>query len=207
MEETYPLSLALFDFVPNIAYLVGAFFLVRLVLLMRGRRCGRMMMAGALFVFLGGTLKATWKLIIAAGGPSISLLSEQQFVLLAIGFTGTVVSVILLAREGRPPAKGVLLPAMVAWKIPFLLVMTLAQLGSLGILFYLCFRRVMPLAGMLFAVAFVMTLAMAGMSSAEQTITIQWIEEAINSAGQAAFAGGCYLLYRKQASLAPEAAC
>jgi hypothetical protein len=211
--DTYTLPLALFDFVPNIAYLVGAYFLVRLILRERGTRCGRMFMAGALFVFLGGALKAAWKLLYVVTGQDLTLLGEQQFVLLAIGFTGTVTAIILLAREwGRtaPPGRGrrdraggaggagpAVLPAMAAWKIPFLLVMTLAQLGALGILAYLGFRRKLPLAGALFAVTFTATLAMAILASSPQTISMQWIEEGVNSFGQIAFAVGAYVLYSR----------
>lgn len=201
--DTNMLPLALFDFVPNIAYLVGAYFLVRLILRERGTRCGRMFMAGALLVFLGGALKATWKLIFVLTGQDLTLLSEQQFVLLAVGFTGTVTAIILLAREwGRKERSGsgpgpATLPAMAAWKIPFLLVMTLAQLGALGILAYLGFRRKLPLAGALFAVTFTATLAMAILASTPQNIAVQWIEEGVNSLGQVCFAVGAFMLYKK----------
>ena len=39
--ETYPISIAIFDFVPVTLFLVGAYFLVRIAMLQRGSRCGR----------------------------------------------------------------------------------------------------------------------------------------------------------------------
>lgn len=63
--ETYPISLVLLDFVPTIAFLIGAYYLVRMTLMLRGTPCGRMAMAGAVLVFSGGFLKATWKLLYA----------------------------------------------------------------------------------------------------------------------------------------------
>ena len=65
--ETYPVSLALFDFIPTLAFLTGAFYLVRTGVLCRGKPCGRMVMAGGLLVFLGGFFKATWKLLYTTG--------------------------------------------------------------------------------------------------------------------------------------------
>jgi len=63
MNVEYTVGMAILDFVPNIAFLIGALFLVRTVRLTRGRPCSRMCMAGSLLVFSGGILKATWKLL------------------------------------------------------------------------------------------------------------------------------------------------
>ena len=62
MEETYTLGLALLDFVPNLAFFVGAYFLVRLAYLVRGKSTARIMAIGTGLIFLGGILKATWGL-------------------------------------------------------------------------------------------------------------------------------------------------
>jgi hypothetical protein len=195
MNEGYSLGLALFDFVPNIAFLVGAYFLVRLVLMERGSKCGRLAMAGTLLIFLGGTLKATWKLLYSTTGADIRLLSEIQFVLLAPGFLAMLVAILLMARKQRESGKLPLL-AIAPWKIPLLAVMTICSIGAQGVLTYIAFRRSARLAGMLFAIAVLCTFGMGGMASGEQTVAKQWIEESINSVGQISFAVGSYLLYR-----------
>lgn len=195
MNEGYSLGLALFDFVPNLAFLVGAYFLVRLVQLERGTRCGRMAMAGTLLVFLGGALKATWKLLYATGTADIQWMSQIQFVLLSPGFLAMLVAIVLMARKQRKSGPMPLL-AMAPWKIPFLAVMTICSIGAQGILTYIAFRRGVRLAGALFALAVLCTFGMGGMASATQTVAMQWVEEGINSIGQISFAIGCYLLYR-----------
>ena len=58
MTEAHPLALSLFDFVPNIAFLVGAYYLVHLALLVRGRSCTLRLTGGAPLVFLCGSMKA-----------------------------------------------------------------------------------------------------------------------------------------------------
>ncbi len=196
MEETYSLGLALLDFVPNLAFLVGAYFLVRLALLARGWRCARMLIAGSLLVFAGGLLKALWKLLYSTGVADVRLFSELQFVLLAPGFLALLVSAILLARKRTEVEVAAPLLSIAPWKIPLLATMTLCSLGAQGILTYISFRRGARLAGAMFIVAVLCMLGMASMSSGEQTVARQWIEESINSVGQIAFAVGSFLLYR-----------
>ena len=196
--ETYPVSLALFDFVPTLAFLIGAFFLVRISLLSRGRKCSRMVMAGTLFVFLGGFLKAAWKLLYATGTADIQWMSQGQFVFSGIGFLGMCVAVILMVRGNRKSdaVKAGPVLAMAAWKIPFLFVMTVASLGAEGILAYLAFRRKATLAAAGFVIGVLGILAMGGLASAEQTLAMQWIEESVNTLGQLGFMTGCIFLYR-----------
>jgi len=67
VSETHSLGLVLLDFVPNLAFLVGAYFLVRWVKLTSSRLSVVAMIAGSALVFLGGTLKATWKLLYTLG--------------------------------------------------------------------------------------------------------------------------------------------
>lgn len=194
--ETYTLPLVLLDFVPNIAFLVGAFFLVRTVMLARGKPCSRMCMSGALLVFAGGILKATWKLLYTLGIADIQWMSQIQFILLAPGFLALLVTAILLARA-KPFKAPAIAMAMAGWKIPLLAIMTLSSLGAQGILTYISFKRKVPLAAYLFIVAVLCMLGMSGMASgSEQTVAAQWIEESMNSIGQIAFAAACWLLHR-----------
>ena len=145
----YSIGLCLLDFVPNLAFLVGAYFLVRTAQLVQGRLCARMMMGGALLVFLGGTLKAIWKLLYTTGVGDLRICSEAQFVLLAPGFLGLLLSAIMLARRGRQDTAGggPVVLGMAAWKIPFLIVMTLCSIGAYGVLTTVAFRRGARLAG------------------------------------------------------------
>ncbi|PKN95117.1 MAG: hypothetical protein CVU44_00085 [Chloroflexi bacterium HGW-Chloroflexi-6] len=194
MNETYSLSLALVDFIPSIAFAAGAAFLIQLVWRECGKVCASLMLAGSVLVFLAGFFKALWKLLYAAEVANILILSELQFVLLAPGFVLMLISVVQLSRLGRKAPASALL--VTPWKIPFLFVMVLSSLGIHGILTYTCFQRNTKWAAIGFIIAFLSVLAMGGMASAEQTISLQWIAESVNSLGQVGFAVGCYLLYR-----------
>ncbi len=201
MPDPRLLTLALFDFIPSLFFIVGAFFLVRMARLVRGERCARMALAGCLLIALGGLLKALWKLLLTLGIADIPILSDQQFVLIAPGFLALLIVAILMARmlrsgTARLPVGSSLLLMMAGWKIPFLAVMTLSSMGAQGILTYMAFQRKQRIAAVGFIVAFLCLLGMGSMASGEQTITRQWLEESINTAGQLGFALGSGLLYR-----------
>lgn len=194
----YTIGLVILDFVPVFAFLVAAFFLVKITLLTRGKPCGRMMMAGTLLVFTGGFLKVIWKLLYTLNIANLKIMSELQFILLAFGFFAMLVSIILITQKEKGNAHpGNTVIAMAAWKIPFLAVMTICSLGAQGILTYISFQKKARLAAAMFILAVLCMLGMSGMaSSVEQTITMQWVEESINTTGQIALAIGSYLLYR-----------
>lgn len=196
MNEAYTLGLSLLDFVPNLAFLVGAYFLVRLVMLIGNRFSIVTMIVGSSLVFLGGMSKALWKLLSTMRVADVWWLSELQFVLLAPGFLAMLVGVVLVARGERGRWKAGL-PAMAPWKIPLLATMTLSSLGLQGVLSYMAFRRKAYLAAVMYIVAIVCMLGMAGMASGEQSVGRQWLEEGINSVGQIAFAFGGFLLYSR----------
>ena len=196
MSETYSLSLSLLDFVPNLAFLVGAYYLVRLVRLTSSALSLVAMIVGSALVLLGGTLKALWKLLYTLGIGDFWLLSEQQFMLLAPGFLTMLVSLVLVLRQERNRWKTELV-AMAPWKIPLLATMTLSSLGVYGILSYMALRRKAHLAAAMYILTILCTLGMAGLAGGEQNVTRQWIEEGINTLGQVAFALGSYLLYSR----------
>lgn len=194
--ETYPISLALFDFVPTTAFLVGAFYLVKTGLICRGRSCSRMLMAGGLLIFLGGTFKAIWKFLVAAKISDIQWMNQGQFVFSSIGFLAIFIAVLSMIRNSQKAQTGGPVFAMAAWKIPFLFLMTLTSLGAEGILAYISFKRKCPKAAIGFVVGVLGLLAMGALASAPQTLTMQWIEESINALGQLGFMIGCLFLYR-----------
>jgi hypothetical protein len=196
--ETYPLPLALLDFVPNFAFAFGAWFLVKLAAEAGPRPARLLMAAGTLLVFLGGTLRALWKLFFTLGLGDFVIIGNQQFVTSGIGFLLIMLALILLVRQARKTPTAPLL-ALAPWKIPFLVLMIVSNLVAQGLLVWLAFRRRITLSGLLFVVSVVLTLAMSFFSSREQTLALQWIEEIVNSFCQASFGLACFWLYRGRA--------
>jgi hypothetical protein len=194
MNETYSLGLSLLDFVPNVAFVVGAYYLVRWARLTALRFTVVSMVVGASLVLLGGTSKAIWKLLYTFGVGDFWLLSELQFMVLAPGFLIMLAGLIPVVKvdRGKSLAR---LAAIAPWKIPLLVTMTLGSLGFHGILSYIALRRKAYLGSAMFLLAIICMLSMAGIAGGEQSIARQWLEEGVNSLGQITFAVGSYLLY------------
>ena len=196
MEESFTLGMSLMDFLPPIAFLLGAFSLVKLARHQHNQTSSWLLTIGGIITFLSGLLQAIWKFLYTLGIGDIRILRDQQFVLMALGFLLMFLGVLMFVRKERTaPA----MAAMAAWKIPFLATMTLCSIGMEGILTHYAFQKGMRLAGALFIVAVLCLFAMSGMASGEQSASRQWIEQSINLIGQSAFALGSYLLYRQAA--------
>jgi len=193
--ETLPVSLAVFDFVPTIAFLAGGIYLVRVSQMVCGAKCSRLCLAGVVLIFLGGFLKASSKLLTITGIADAQPVGELQFIFAAPGFFLLMLVAIRIARRGRP-AQPLPLMAMAVWKIPLLAIMTLSSMALNGILTYVCFQRRQRGAAFAFIVAFLCLVGMGAMASGEQTLARQWTEESVNAAGQIAFLLGTLLLHR-----------
>ena len=69
------LALALEDFVPVVLTAIGLLLIVRMIDRV-DRGAGAWAALGAILVVAGGLSRATWKLVMAAGGPDLVLLSS-----------------------------------------------------------------------------------------------------------------------------------
>lgn len=195
--ETYPISLALLDFVPTFFFLTGAFFLARTVSICLGTPAARSFAVGAGLVFLGGFLKACWKLLYSTQLADIRWMSDAQFIFLGIGFSIIFVIVFqMLGKSKASLAAAMPLLGMASWKMPFLFLLVAASLGAEGILAYLAFRRNLRLAAAGFIMGILGILLMGAFSGAEQSVSMQWTAETVNTLGQGGFMLGCLLFHR-----------
>jgi hypothetical protein len=204
-------GLAVFDFVPVILFLVGAVYLFRFVKRERGPGPGWILLSGGLLVFLGGFLKALSKLMEAnTGSPATIgqgfLLGDLQFPLLMPGFLLMLVAAILVLRKmkGATCAPVAAAPAMAAWKIPIMGLMTVFMVGAMGVFSAIAFRLRCHWAGALFIVNAVVVIGMAGIGSGgDYSIARQWVEEVVNAIGQGCLLGAGALLARCGVKAAP----
>uniref|UniRef100_UPI003D930D88 hypothetical protein n=1 Tax=Gordonia sp. B7-2 TaxID=3420932 RepID=UPI003D930D88 len=135
--------------------------------------------------------KATWKLLAAADIADLPRLADALFPLMGCGFvllaaaawglSNPAVAVICCAAA----ALGVAIPSIADGFLVAAIVGVTALFVALG----RDARRARdtPTVALL-ACSLLATYALGPMSSGEQTMTAQWIEQSINSAGQAAFA-------------------
>lgn len=204
MDEIVPLPLALLDLVPVICFMIGGWYLGQTAGKLCHSRSRRMALLGAGLVALGGAAKAMAKLGAAAGLGSLDPMGEALFIFQTPGFLLLLaVAIQMLRAERRPSPKPNPALMLVAWKITLIALMALAGTALHGILVTIALGRKERAAGAGFAVALLCLLAMGGAARGAQTLTMQWVEESINTLGQLGFAFGSVLLYRKISAHTP----
>lgn len=205
----YTVSLALVDYLPVIFTAVGFYFLYKMVTHVDLAQ-GKVFLVGAVLTVIGGFIKATWKLIIAASGNDIRWMDDGMFAWMAVGYTLIFWSIWQTVRvlRGKNAFQALIVPTFIgvlslvgayylyismpesrAWKFTLLGVMSLASVLTSILLIVFAFRQKLTLAGALFIVNLIIIFVMNGLARMpEQTIALQWIEESVNSVSWFCFA-------------------
>ena len=200
-EINLPLSIQ--DYMPVAFFAVGLFFVAKLIS-NHNIQAGNLAFLGGVLVTLGGLFKASWKLIQALGGSDIPFLNHSLFTLMSAGFI-CLAWAFWQSRESRSDAgklwvvPGVLillvwsiagyfgfLTESRAWFFILLGVTTLANLALLFQLIHLAWQNKLWLAVGLFLINLIVVFLLA--RSSDQTVTLQWIKQIINTISQLSFA-------------------
>ena len=212
----FPLSLALFNFVPVVLAGAGVWLLARLVGDQDPDR-GTLALAGAGLILLGGLCKATWKLVVSATGIDLAWLGNALFPLMAPGFALLSVSLLgagLRMAGRKSPAWptwitfGAIATAFVAaglrtwvwdiprgWLLPLLALASLCNLLLSGLAIAAAVRLRKPWVAALFAVNLAMIFALQPIAmAATKTLAMHWTEQSLTALGTACFALGAFLL-------------
>lgn len=205
--EGVTVPLALQDYMTVIFSALGLAILTRMVHQFN-RELGRMALAGMALIVLGGFLKASGKLVSAAGGPDLALLHQGLFPLIAPGFALMAWSLYQIRRVFRdqPPLRrpwlapailivvsglGAFALAMAGgpWKAPLILLATIGNVGMLIMLALAAWGRKMWFTGALFIVALVVVLIMSQLANLKDvSIGMIWFEQITQTIAQMLFA-------------------
>ncbi len=195
MEENYLLVLAIYDFLPVIFFFVGGLYLAKIALMTLDNYMSVIFITGVLLIFLGGASKAAWKLLFVSHIADIHWMSELQFIFMSIGYLATLIPLLNLVRSQNKNKKFPLY-SIAIWKIPFLIIMTLACLGTYATLAVISFRRQLRLTAIGFVISIIGVILLGFLASRSQTLSLQWIEQSINSLTNLSFALSSILLYK-----------
>lgn len=180
----FSIPMALVDYIPV------AFFGVTMVLLLRDlygkmvKGAYALFAAGSINVFCAGFLKATWKLLYAAGICDFQALNALFLPLQSIGFLLIGLGLVGLFFRKKAAALAVA-PPVFSGSMVFIAMMV-AGLGCLCACLSILAAKLKkaPLI-LLFVLAFVCYMGMGYLSSRDSTsAVINWIEQSINCAGQ-----------------------
>jgi hypothetical protein len=213
----YGLDLALFNFVPVLLTALALAFIARLARTLAAASAP-MALAGAALVVLAGLCKASWKLILAGGGPDLPWLASALFPLMAPGFTLLAFAVWRAQRTtAAPPRRPWLVPLALiglaygiaalrswglgvdrGWFLPLLALASLANLTLTALLLRESWRRRVVWLAPLFLVNLAMVFALQRIARIEpMTLDLHWLEQSLTALGAGAFALGAVLLSRR----------
>jgi len=203
------LPLAVEDSLLVIFFASGLYFVAKTVSRECGA-CGKLAFFGGLLITLGGSLKVAWKLIVATTGSDIAWLNNGLFALMSSGFI-CLAWALWRSRKVNSPVIWALVPAFLiaatlgsaayfafvtesrSWFFVLLGSTTLFNLLVSGQLIFRSYAHRIWLSLALFVFNLLCVFSLAGIS--DQTVTLQWIKQIINTFSQAAFAVAAWKLY------------
>ena len=196
--KDFSVSMALVDFIPVILFAIAAVILMRDLYNKMGKGAYALFSCGLICIISAGALKATYKLLYAAGVCDFEALNHMFFPTQSIGFLlAGIGALLMLCRGVKGHAAFVMAPPI--FKGTFVFVgMMVTGLGLLdAVLCILSVKMKKPALIALFALSFVCSLGMGYLSTKDfAEASMNWIAEGVNVLGQGALLSGVLLLHR-----------
>ena len=194
----FSVSMALVDYIPVVFFAIAAVLLLRDLYRQMGKGAFALFSAGVIDVAIAGALKATWKLLYAAGVCDFKALDAIFFPVQSIGFMLAGVGILLMITGKKTnPALMAVAPPVFSGTFVFVGVMV-AGLGLIDtVICILSAKLKKPALIAIFVLSFVCSLCMGYLSSQNfAKESMNWIAEGVNVVGQGTFLLGVCLLHK-----------
>ena len=179
----FSIPMALVDFLPVLFFGYAAALLQRDLYDKMRKSHFALFAAGTINIFAAGFLKATWKLLYAAGICDFQVLNSMFLPVQSIGFllAGLGIALMLTTRKKVLLAAA---PPVFSGSIVFIMMMVLG-LGSICTCLSILAVKMKKGAMVLFILAFLCSMGMGAMSGQDATQAwVNWAEQSINCVGQ-----------------------
>ena len=196
----FSVAMALVDYVPVVLFAIAAVILQRDLYDKMSKGAFALFAAGTVNIFCAGFLKATWKLLYAAGICDFQALDAMFFPVQSIGFLLAglgIVAMVCFRQKGTRVYTAAAAPAVFSGTFLFvgLMVAGLACMNT-G-LSYVAVKMKRPAAVVCFVVTFVCCMGMGYLSSQDfAQASMNWIAEGVNVVGQGALLLGTVMLHK-----------
>lgn len=194
----FSIFMALVDYIPVAFFAIASVILLRDLYHKMSRGAFALFSAGVIDVAIAGALKATWKLLYAAGACNFEALDAMFFPVQSIGFLLAGIGILLMLVQKHPNAS-LMAVAPPAFSGTFLFVgLMIAGLGIMDVvLCVLSAKLKKPWLIAIFAFSFVCSLCMGYLSSQDfAESAMNWIAEGVNVIGQGTLLLGTILLHK-----------
>ena len=198
MEVT--IGMALVDYIPVIFFFLATANLMRDLYDKMTKASFALFAAGSVNITIAGALKATWKLLYAAGICNFEALNNMFFPTQSLGFMLAGIGILLMLIKNKNNNKAAALavaPPVFSGTFVFVGLMV-AGLGLIdAVLCILAVKLKKPALIAIFVVSFICSLGMGYLSSKDfAEASMNWIAEGVNVVGQGALFAGAYLLHK-----------
>ena len=189
-------TMALVDCVPVALFLVAAVILQRDLYDRLPKGAYSLVAAGSIMAFLGGFMKALWKILYATGVCDYVLLDHALFTLQGPGFLLFFLGLTGLFWKGEKNASSALAPAATTTSIPFIVMQVVGLGGAQVLLAAEGARRGKRLVPVAFALAFVFMLGMGYLGAKfDDSSSMHWVAQLTNTLSMACFLWGTLMLH------------
>ena len=194
----FSVSMALVDYIPVVFFAVAAVILLCDLYEKMSKGAYAIFSAGVIDVAVAGALKATWKLLYAAGACNFEALDAMFFPVQSIGFLLAGIGLLSLAvRKKSRKALMAVAPPIFSGTFVFVGLMVLG-LGVMDcVLCILSVKLKKPWLIAVFAFSFVCSLCMGYLSSQDfAAAAMNWIAQGVNLLGQGTLLIGTVMLHK-----------
>ena len=196
----FTIGMALVDYIPVIFFFLATANLMRDLYDKMTKASFALFAAGSVNITIAGALKATWKLLYAAGICNFEALNNMFFPTQSLGFMLAGIGILLMLIKNKKNNKAAALavaPPVFSGTFVFVGLMV-AGLGLIdAVLCILAVKLKKPALIAIFVVSFVCSLGMGYLSSKDFAEAIwNWIAEGINVVGQGTLLLGVVMLHK-----------
>ena len=190
----FSIPMALVDFLPVLFFSYAAALLQQDLYNKMTKGNFALFAAGTVNIFAAGFLKATWKLLYAAGICDFHALNTMFLPVQSLGFLLAGIGVIWM-MTGKKQVTLAVAPPVFSGSFIFIMMMVLG-LGSIcTVLSIIAVKMKKKSAMILFILSFLASMGMGAMSGQDSTQAwVNWTEQGINCVGQSLLMWGVILL-------------
>lgn len=196
--KDFSVSMALVDYIPVILFAIAAVILQRDLYNKMSKGAFALFAAGTINIACAGALKATYKLLYAAGICNFEALNAMFFPVQSIGFLLAGIGILaMISHKQTKSAALAVAPPVFSGTFVFVGLMV-AGLGIMdAVLCILSAKLKKPAVIALFVLSFICSLCMGYLSSQNfAEASMNWIAEGINVIGQGTLLAGVLLLHK-----------
>jgi len=191
----FSIPMALTDYLPVLFFGWAALLLQKDLYPKMSATAFGLFSAGTVDVFAAGFLKATWKLLYAAGICDFEILNHMMMPLQSVGFLLAGAGLILMLSKRRGTAAVV--PPVFGGSAVFIVLMSLGLGAICTCLSIVAVKMKKKSAMVLFILCFLVSMCMGALSGLDfSQAWANWLEQGINTLGQGCLLTGTWVLHK-----------